>query len=173
MPVVRQILNVNLSHATDVDIFTFFPPFAGVLLAFAIQWTYTGYKNRERKGRLMIGLNAELKFVMQRLREHDVKRIHKEGLYEWLSGVNTGTVLLLAPDVREKIGRMYFAIDNYNYEAEIVRRLGDECRQAEGTPEEKPRTAVWTMRSQLIFTMESNLSNSIESLLKEDFWPKS
>jgi hypothetical protein len=67
---------------------------------------------------------------------------------------------------------LYFAIDNYNYEAEIVRRLGDEARQAKGTIEEKARTDLWTVRSQNIFVMESNLSNSIEEVLKEQFWRK-
>jgi homoserine trans-succinylase len=154
-----------------MDFFSFLPPFAGVLLAFVIGWIYSAYQNHRRKINVLRGVRKELESARKRLADKRAHRIEREALYEWISSVNSGTVLLLDNDSRTKIGNLYFAIDNYNYEAEILRRVYTKYREAKGTPQEKVREQIYTESNQQVFTMENDIVNAIDALLKEGFWP--
>jgi len=74
-------------------------------------------------------LREELRNCVTRLRELEVKRIETQTLYLWQLAVHSGDARFLTPNERRQIAEKYFALDNYNYEAELVRKFGEDYRQ--------------------------------------------
>src|SRR5208337_325540 len=130
---------------------TFIATLLGVFSAFLLDRTWTRWQNHCTRKQLKEDLRKELKQCVLRLREHDVKRIDTQTLYAWQLSVHSGTASFLWPDERKEIGSKYFALDNYNYEAELVRAFGEDCRQAIGQPDEGPKEDLWKARSKMIF----------------------
>jgi hypothetical protein len=143
----------------------------GVFSAFFLDRTWTHWQNHSTRKNLKEDLRKELEDCVNRLREHDVKRIETETLYVWQLSVHSGNAAFLWPCERKEIGQKYFALDNYNYEAELVRAFGEDYRQAKGQSDEKPKWDLWGERSKEIANMQDKLADNIaEFLKKECFW---
>jgi predicted ABC-class ATPase len=110
---------------------------------------------------------------VSRLREYAVKRIETQTLYVWQLAVHSGDARFLKEDERTQIAEKYFALDNRNYEAELVRKFGEDWRQSIGTSTERPKRKLWEARSQEICRMDKSLAESLEQFVnREDFWSR-
>jgi hypothetical protein len=142
-----------------------------VFSAFSLDRAWTRLENHRTRKQLKEDLRKELEVCVLRLSEHDVKRIATQTLYAWQLSVHSGTAKFLWPNERKEIGSKYFALDNYNYEAELVRAFGEDYRQAKGQPDEEPKKILWKMRSKTILEMQDSLAADIGSFLtKDSFW---
>jgi hypothetical protein len=114
-------------------------------------------------------MKAELNHSKQRLDELQGKTVPMDN---WKLVIHSGRGLLFDHEVLLKIGRMYFALDNYAYEIKLVRQFSEQARQAIGTGDAQAKQELAAVRWQQAVEMQKNLSKAIEELLKEDFWPR-
>jgi hypothetical protein len=150
-----------------MDLQLFLPSFLGVLAAFGLEhlWSYAG--DRRARADLLRGIKDELEQGKERLDELQGKLVPRDS---WESAINSGQAMLLKHEVRSQIRRLYFAIDNYNYEIKLVRQLKEQARQAIGAPDEDAKARLGSVRWRQSVETQKSLSAAIETLLKQDFW---
>ena len=149
-----------------MDFGSFLPPFFGVLSAFGLNYLYSWIKDSGTKRALLRALKAELEQARDRLREEQGKSVPMDN---WQLAVHSGRALLLKHEVFSRIGKMYFAVDNYTYEIKLVRQFSERARQAVGE-EQHAKQALASARWNQSVNMQRDLSKAIDDLLKESFW---
>ena len=161
-------LDNTLSICSErVEVMSFFVgPFLGVLGAFALERSYTWYKDRRNRRRLKESLKNEL--------ERCTNLLTGEGnlipTMMWNSMVTSGDVQLLSFDERTRLASLYFEIDNYNYEAKRVRdssviaRTGSRHSIRNGMP---AAMAYWKRLSEALLEREKTLKRTILGVLEK------
>jgi hypothetical protein len=154
--------------------FPFLPTFFGVLVGFGADRVWSYFQNYLGRRDLLRGVKVELE------RAEKLALALKGNLLptdNWKSAIYSGRAMLLKQKIRSQIGEMYFAIDNHNYEAKIVRQLGEEARGTlatsggGGVSFNQAKMHLWTVRSQELEKSEASLASKIRELLRESYWP--
>ena len=152
---------------------TFLATLLGVLTAFLLNSFAVRWTNHNTRNRLRRDLRIELRNCVTRLREYQVKRIATDTLYLWQLAVHSGDARFLRSNERKEIAGYYFALDNYNYEAELVRKFGEDWRQSIGLKSELPKKKLWDERSKQIRRTQEDLADRVEEFVNRvDFWPR-
>ena len=139
----------------------------GVISAFGLRWLGRRWTNHETRIRLKNDLRGELTKCKKRLEDESIKRIETQTLYVWQLAVHSGDARFLHPKERNKIAEKYFALNNYNYEAELVRAFGETYRQAIGMPDEEPKERLWIERSLKISETRIGLKDDIKNFIED------
>jgi hypothetical protein len=116
---------------------------------------------------MLRGLKLELEQGRDRLNEIQGKLVQR---YNWDSATMSGRAMLLNSNDRSKLSQLYFALDNYNYEAKLQRQFSEQARQAASEAEAKVKSELARVRWSQLVEMQKNLVLSITNILKEDFW---
>jgi len=171
---LANFLALPLSHGGFMDMSSFLPVFLGVLVGFAGDRVWSYVQNYLGRRDLLRGVKVELeqaKILALALKGNLLPTDN------WKSAIYSGRAMLLKQNVRSRVGEMYFAIDNHNYEAKIVRQLGEEARGTlattggQGVVFNQAKMQLWTVRSEELQKSETSLAKSIGELLKESYWP--
>lgn len=157
------------SSLPPLDWTSFLPPFFGVIAAFIMQWFANYLNSRRMKKALLIRLRAELKLAKDRLSENVG---HTVPMASWKLAINSGRAMLLPHGVLDKINDIYFALENYDYEIKLVRGFSESARSSEGAPDHTAKSRLASVRWKQAVKMQEDMASAIDSLLKEDFWPK-
>jgi len=152
-----------------MDWTSFLPPFFGVIAAFLLQWVVSYIKDKRTIKSLLRRLHAELTQARDRLSK---ARGHTAPMASWKLAINSGRALLLPHKVLDKIYNIYFALENYDYEIKLVRGFSESARSSRGSPDQSAKSVLASVRWNQAEEMQKSLVAAIDSLLKEDFWPK-
>jgi hypothetical protein len=170
-PPVFGIAPNSISGFSATPTANFVATLLGVVLAFALSWLGRSWLNHNTRIRLRADLRNELRECKNRLDDPLVKRIETQTLHVWELAIHSGDARFLKPRERNQIAAKYCAINNYNYEAELVRAFGEQYRQAEGMPDEAPKHKLWVERSSQIQEMRKNLAADIAAFVQNsDIW---
>jgi hypothetical protein len=146
-------------------------PFLGVVGGLASKGLYDYFKDAGNKKKLKENLKNELENCLELLTEKG----NLLPIMMWNSTVTSGDVKLLSFDERNKLSKIYFEIDNYNYEAKRVRdsavvaSTGDYRVTLDGRPEAK---AYWHQLSKALIKEEGILKAKISVILEDGLWNK-
>jgi hypothetical protein len=145
--------------------------FLGVIGGLASKGLYDYIKDAGNKKKLKENLKNEL--------ENCTELLTGQGnllpIMMWNSTVTSGDVKLLSFNERNKLSRIYFEIDNHNYEAKRVRdsavvaKTGGYDVTLDGRPEAE---AYWHQLSKALIKEEGILKAKISGILKDDLWNK-
>jgi len=158
-----------------------FPPFFGVLLAFAVERLWKRREESKEKQKFLKSIKKELETCSSRL---DGKgRLMPTDM--WNYGISSGSIRLLSFETKIALAKIYTAIQFYNYEAKRVR----DVSILSATTKEKPRIPVdaiyedkpikilmthpeflHTLLSDNLRKNEKGLRDSINKLLKQNIW---
>jgi hypothetical protein len=163
-------------------LFSFIPPFLGVLAAFLIERLWQNHQDRKDRQKFLQGIKTELELCSKLL-------IGEGNLCPtdmWKSGISSGLLRLVPSQTRNELGSIYFRLESHNYEAEKVRDVSILSASDKGKPQtlikiepimkESPavfRTYIEILHYRLSLSLiesEKNLRNDIESLLKKQIW---
>lgn len=153
-----------------MDLESFLPPFFGVLAAFGLNYLYSYFKDLRVRRDLLRGIKTEL--------EQNKELLNGKGnllqRQNWDSAIYSGNAMLVRHEVRSRLGQIYFRISNHNYEAQIVRKLGEEARQAwskdpatGNVTYSQAKNDLWVKRSKRLGENENALRTDIDGLLHD------
>jgi hypothetical protein len=147
-------------------------PLAGILIAFGLERTYSGYKDRKHRKELKINLKEELKHCQELLDGHG----NLLPTTMWNSTVTSGDIGLLSFANRTLLSSLYFQIDNHNYEAKRVRDAATIAHTPHGggtldASATKSRQ-YWELLSLNLRSNEFTLKEKIDGVLNDQLWGK-
>lgn len=149
--------------------FPFLPTFLGVLAAFLFRWLADRLGDYRARTALLKALRVEL----QQARERLGKLVgHTVPTDSWKLAIHSGRALLLKHEVLDKIGKVYFALENYDYEIKLVRGFSEDARKSVGMPDQAAKEALAGVRWEQAVEMQKSLIKTIDGLLEQGFWPK-
>ena len=149
----------------------FVGPFLGVVGGLATQRVYDWLKDERNKKTLKENLKNELENCMELLSGQG----NLLPIMMWNSIVTSGDVKLLSFDERNKLSRIYFEIDNHNYEAKRVRDSAVEAKTGSYRVRVGGRTlaeAYWDQLSKALIKEERILKAKVSDILKDELWNK-
>ena len=149
--------------------FPFLPTFLGVLAAFLLRWLADRLAGHRARTALLKALRVEL----QQARERLSKLVgHTVPTDSWKLAIHSGRALLLKHEVLDKIGKMYFELENYDYEIKLMRGFSEDARKSVGMPDQAAKQALAGVRWEQAVKMQKGLIEAIDRLFEQDFWPK-
>jgi hypothetical protein len=118
---------------------------------------------------LLKALRVELQQAKERL-----SRLvgHTVPTDSWKLAIYSGRALLLKYEIFDKIGKMYFELENYDYEIKLVRGFSEDARKSVGMPDHMAKETLAGVRWEQAVKMQKSLVEAIDRLLERDFWPK-
>lgn len=142
---------------------TLIGPFAGVLLAFAINWLFSVCGKHKRSKEIRMSLREELETCKATL--YGAINLIPTQIYQ--AARNSGDLMVLNHKQRMLIAKIYNYCEDTNYEAKRVRDAAEDYRK---DPSEH-RKREWGGLSIMHQEHEKDLRKAIESLLaNESLW---
>ena len=139
--------------------------FLGILIGFSIErYRESGKKNQDRKD-LLRDLHDELEEIKGKLTGKAFM------LYPdiWDSAISSGQIRLLNSEQVTKLAKVYRQIKGTEYEAQWVRRAGEDHRSCD-TPLRDKLWRRWNTLSNIQRDREKKLRAEIDELLEEKWW---
>jgi hypothetical protein len=149
--------------------FPFLPTFFGVLAAFLFRWLADRLADYRARTALLKALRVELRQARERLSELVGHTVPTDS---WKLAIYSGRALLLKHEVFDEMGKMYFALENYDYEIKLVRGFSEDARKSVGMSDQAAKEALAGARWEQAVKMQKSLIEAIDRLLERDFWPK-
>jgi hypothetical protein len=113
-----------------------------------------------------------LRVELQQAKERLSKLVgHTVPTDSWKLAIYSGRALLLKHEIFDKIGKIYFELENYDYEIKLVRGFSEDARKSVGMPDQAARETLAGVRWEYAVKMQKSLIEAIDRLLERDFWP--
>jgi hypothetical protein len=144
---------------------------SGVFLAFSLDRAIDWINRRRDRKKLLRNLHTELVETKTKLfpKTQSVVLLYPD---MWDSAISSGATSLLSSDQIVKLAKVYRYIKGTHYEAEWVRRAIEEFNNVPRAEKEKKQwlriryEELWDRH----FNRGKDLSNRIESILREKWW---
>jgi|WetSurMetagenome_2_1015567.scaffolds.fasta_scaffold288576_2 hypothetical protein len=137
-------------------------PLVGILIAFGLERSYSGNKDRKHRKELKINLREELKKCQELL--SGIGNLLPIAM--WNSAISSGDIGLLSFTDRTKLSSLYFEIDNYNYEA---KRLRDVAVIVNSSHRDDAQN-YWKGLTVSMMNTDQLLKAKIVKMLEEQLW---
>lgn len=144
----------------------FIGPFCGVLLAFTISRSYDWLKNRRQRRKLLQSLKRELKDCLERLDG----RARLVPIEMWQSAIASGKVMLLSSEQLEKLGRIYHALSNHNFDSKKLWNISVIAKTEKDRSPDTPAKLTWSGLSKHLRGKEKALKADTLRLLDGEKW---
>lgn len=142
--------------------------FAGVILAFILNYMYQWNRDRKMKLHYKELIKSEINKAIDLLRK---KKGFLLPLDRWTSLVNTGVLKLFPLGVSIKLSDAYQEVRNYNYEAKRTRDIGERYRSSISKTQREIEGGNWENNSRDLIDRGEKLLQDLENL-KNDEWFK-
>jgi hypothetical protein len=140
----------------------FIGPLAGILIAFGLERSYSGYKDRKHRRELKVNLKGELKKCQELL--SGIGNLLPTAM--WNSAISSGDIGLLSFTDRTKLSSLYFEIDNYNYEAKRLRDVAVIVNSSHSND----AISYWKALTVSMMNTDQQLKAKIVKMLEEQLW---
>lgn len=141
--------------------------FAGVILAFILNYMYQWNRDRKMKVHYKELIKSEINKSVGILSDNKGRLLP---LDRWASLVNTGVLKLFPLGVSIKLSDAYQDVRNYNYEAKRTRDIGERYRSSIDQTQKGIEKSNWENSFRDLIDRGKKLLHDLENLKNDDWF---
>jgi len=135
------------------------------LIGYMCRW----WRNRKTRLQYLQGLRTEIEDSIRLLQNRKGQLLPND---QWTHILISGGLKLLSSTQIDELGRAYFGISNYDYEAKRARDMGERYRSEADEKSRKQIHLAWQLTSQQLFSMGDGLLHTLQTLLSREYFRK-